>query len=139
MKVFLDTNVVLDFLLAREGFYEDARTVIRFGGVCMFVAYICHHCHSPISLISPEKKYSGEAMYDLLAGLREFIKVTPVDQKVVDMALRSSARDFEDALQYYSALKSGADILLTRNVADYAFDGITIATPREFINNQNDR
>lgn len=36
-------------------------------------------------------------------------------------------------------LKSGADILLTRNVADYAFDGITIATPKEFINNQNDR
>lgn len=83
------------------------------------------------------KRYSRETLYDLLTGVREFIRVTSVDQKVVDMALRSRARDFEDALQYYSAFKSGVDVLVTRNVSDYDFDGMAIVTPKDFVNNQS--
>ena len=68
-----------------------------------------------------------------LRKLRLLVKVIPVEEKEVDLALNSKFSDFEDALQYYTAMRHGIDILLTRNIKDYKERKILVQTPEEFI------
>ena len=57
----------------------------------------------------------------------------PVEEKEVDLALNSKFSDFEDALQYYTAMRYGIEILLTRNIKDYKEREIIVQAPEEFI------
>jgi predicted nucleic acid-binding protein len=54
-------------------------------------------------------------------------------QKVIDLSLVSDFKDFEDAVQYYSAIQVKADCIITRNKSDYAGDKISVLTPEEFL------
>jgi predicted nucleic acid-binding protein len=60
------------------------------------------------------------------------IYVAAVDEKVIDLSLASDFRDFEDAVQYYSAVSAKADCLITRNKTNYVTDDLSIMTPEEF-------
>ncbi len=68
-----------------------------------------------------------------LEKLRIVFRVAAVDEKVIDLSLASTFKDFEDAVQYYSALHVRADYLITRNKADYRADRLPIMTPEEFL------
>ena len=70
---------------------------------------------------------------EALRKLRLLVKVMPVEEKEVDLALNSKFSDFEDALQYYTAMRYGIEILLTRNIKDYKEREIIVQAPEEFI------
>ena len=70
---------------------------------------------------------------EALRKLRLLVKVMPVEEKEVDLALNSKFSDFEDALQYYTAMQYVIEILLTRNIKDYKEREIIVQTPKEFI------
>lgn len=63
-------------------------------------------------------------------------RVTLADEKVVDDALSSAFTDYEDALQYYSALSKKVDVIITRNVRDFKHARIPVLTPDEFLMQQ---
>ena len=65
--------------------------------------------------------------------LRKLFKITKVNEKVVDQALASGFKDFEDAIQYYSALDVKAKYLVTRNKSDYIGEEVIIVSPQEFL------
>jgi predicted nucleic acid-binding protein len=67
----------------------------------------------------------------------EFVKmcnVTPVDSLIIDEAIASQFRDFEDAMQYYSAIREGADAIITRNIGDFEAAQIDVYEPQQFLN-----
>lgn len=131
-KVFLDTNVALDFLLRRPLFVQDAADICALtqtGDVCLFLSALSF---SNMAYIL-RKDMQREAIYASMESLRIIANVSPVGQGELDAALALRARDFEDALQYYSALSVGADCIVTRNKKDYAFAEIPVMTPSEFL------
>ena len=132
MKVFVDTNVVLDFLLKREDFFEDARMIMALGYNKRCDLYMSSLSFSNIAYIA-RKQLKGDALYECFSEIRELLSVSPVTQVELDQAILLRASDFEDALQYNSAKTVGADCILTRNTKDFQFSEIEILTPSEFI------
>jgi predicted nucleic acid-binding protein len=79
------------------------------------------------------KELNREKALRALEKLRIVFKVASVDEKVIDMSLLSDFKDFEDAVQYYSALRVKADCIITRNKSDYRESVIPVLTPDEFL------
>ena len=131
-KVFIDTNVILDYYLNREGFSDDAEAILAYGynqGCSLFVSSLT--CAN-VAYIG-RKKFPGEEIYSILSSLFEFAEVTSVDSIVVKSAIELKTKDFEDALQYFSAKSIGADCIVTRNVRDFSFSEVQVLTPQEFL------
>lgn len=79
------------------------------------------------------KELSGDDLYGCFSDIRELLAVSSVTQEEVDEAIRLKAKDFEDAIQYFSAKSVEADCIVTRNIGDFPFSDITVLTPREFL------
>ena len=132
MRVFVDANVILDFLMKRANFFEEARTIMAMGYNHCCELYMSSLSFSNIAYIA-RNQLVGEALYKCFSSLRELVNVSSVCQDDVDLAIKLQAKDFEDALQYFSAKSVGADCIVTRNVKDFSFSEIDILTPGEFL------
>lgn len=133
MRIFLDTNVILDYLCKREPFCKDADILfeiferkIHTGIVSTLTvintAYILHK-------LFPKQQIKG--LIDWLCSDFEVVSVRRED--VVLANNNASAKDFEDAVQYYSALSHNPDLILTRDKNGFEGFGVTVMTPSEFI------
>lgn len=131
-KVFLDTNVVLDYYLDREGFSDDAEAILAYGYNQGCLLYVSSLTCANMAYIG-RKKFSGEAIYAILASLFEFAEIASVDSNAVKSAVTLQAKDFEDALQYFSAKAIGVDCIVTRNVKDFPFSELQVLTPKDFL------
>ncbi len=130
-RVFVDTNVVIDFLDKRAGFYKDAMDIFTKAYYQEIEIYI-----SPVTFATASyllRKHGKEELRQLLSNLRKLISVTYCDDTVIDNSIASDFDDFEDAMQYFSALKSKAVVIITRNVKDFAKSTIKVITPSEFL------
>lgn len=97
-KIFLDTNVILDYYLDREGFSDASEAILAlgYGKVCSL--HISALTFANVAYIA-RKKFPGNLIYTILQSLQELASVTPVDSVVVQNAVALQAKDFEDALQ----------------------------------------
>jgi len=132
MRVFIDTNVFLDLLWKREGSLEDSLRVFDLAVDGVFELLISDLSIANIKYIT-RKDYPDEKFYDVMSVFRPVFTIVPVGGNAVDKALALKANDFEDALQYFSAVQSQADFLLTRNIKDYAFATMQVLTPSDFL------
>lgn len=130
--VFLDTNIAIDFLLNRRPFSTDALDVIKTCHVNSYHIYASSLSFSNIAYIL-RKQFKDEELYMRLSALREIVAVSKVNEEMVDASLSLRPHDFEDALQYFSALSAGADCIVTRNVCDFSFAEIPVLKPSEFL------
>ena len=132
MKVFLDTNVAVDFSAEREPFYEDAATIID-------MAY-----HKETSLIISSltivnmayvmrKVKTREQVTEKIKQLMALCTVSPINKQVINNAIASRPSDFEDAVQYFSALQANADLIITRDTKGFADFDLPVMTPAEFL------
>lgn len=136
--IFLDTNIILDFLMKRDDFLKEAERILDMGynQECkLFLSSLSSLSSLSFSNIAyiARQRYRGNELYDLLDKVREMMDVADVDKWAVERALKLRAKDFEDALQYYSALKINADYIITRNKKDFSFSDIKVLTPKEFL------
>ena len=132
-KVLIDTDVILDFFLDREPFSENAAMVISLCESDQIRGYITPVICSNIYYLLRQTA-SHEKVIKKLTQLLTIVDVLPMDRDIVKNALNSRFKDFEDALQSYSALKSGfIDVILTRNVKDYTKSDIGALTPGNYI------
>jgi predicted nucleic acid-binding protein len=132
-KVLLDTNVIVDFVLKREPFYENARTVfseITKGNV---QGYITAAMATDIFYLM--QKINGKTWaLDTLMDLTTILDVLTVYKKDVYAALKSKWNDFEDALQAQVATSNYMDAIITRNIKDYKkAQNLNIVLPSDFI------
>ena len=135
MKVFLDTNVVVDFSAEREPFYEDAATFYEDAATIIDMAY-----HKETSLIISSltivnmayvmrKVKAREQVTEKIKQLMALCIVSPINKQVINDAIASRPSDFEDAVQYFSALQAGADLIITRDANGF----MPVMTPAEFL------
>lgn len=128
--VFLDTNVILDYLLDRDG-CEVSMEILKLGydkkaSLCASALTL-----SNIAYIT-RKVFKGNDLYNVLNRLCELLEISKVDKDIVEKALALQADDFEDALQYFSAMEIGAKCIVTSNVKDFSYSAIPVYTPTEF-------
>jgi len=131
MNAFLDTNILLDLLADRKPFSKHAIELFRYaedGSVQLFT--------SPLSIMNAHyllKKYVEEgALRTLLDGLLDCLTVLPIDVDVLNKALRSQHKDFEDAVQILCAHGiSGNTVIVTRNLSDFKKSEIPVLAPDE--------
>lgn len=132
MKVFLDANVLIDVIQNRTDFVVESSKVLQLG-----INGSCDLCASDITFTTvsyyAKKNRTKEQLYDVLQSLRSFIEIVPSGKVAIDWALLQKSRDFEDSVQYYSALRSGSEYIISRNVRDYPYNDIPAITPHDFL------
>ena len=117
-KVFLDTNVILDYYLDREEFSNDAEAILALGYSKVCSLFVSALTFANIAYIA-RKKFPGNTIYSVLKSLQELADITPIESYVVREAVVLQSKDFEDALQYYSAKMADMDCIVTRNIKDF--------------------
>lgn len=133
MKTILcDINVILDIFLKREPFYNPAATLfskVENGEVKGFLCALSF----PTLFYLLSKSIRKEQVVKTLEKIRIVFQVAPVSEKVIDLSLTGEFKDFEDAVQYYSAVQVGAEFFVTRNKRDFTGTKMPVFTPEEFL------
>ncbi|GHV64665.1 PIN domain-containing protein [Bacteroidia bacterium] len=137
-KILLDTDVILDFLFDREPFAENAARIISLCESGKIEGYI-----TPVIISNTyyllRKTATHEEVIEKLRILLSIIDVLIIDKHIILQALNSSFRDFEDALQNYSAESDKSiDVIITRNVKDYKVSALIVMPPEKYINTINE-
>jgi len=131
-KLFVDSDIILDLVQKREPHFQHAVELFTLFEENKIKGYVSPLIFSNIFYIL-RKLESGKFALDVLSRLKSLVTILTIDSKIVEMALSSGFRDFEDAVQYYSAIESNLDYLVTRNKGDYKKSGIIVCTAREYL------
>lgn len=132
MRVFLDTNIVLDVLMNRPGLVAESEAVIlrcEKVGDAMFIAW---HGLATAYYLLRRGRTEAEAMLEV-DKLLGWARVADAGDANARSARGLGFSDFEDALQAVSAEACGADYIVTRNVGDFTKSKVAVLTPAEFM------
>ena len=130
---FLDSDAILDYLLKREPFNVPARKIfgIAFNEEIQifFSSLTVANIHYLL-----RKHFGNEGALDKISELASFCKILPVSEKEIFAAMKSGFSDFEDAIQYFTAVQN-PEIkgIITRNLSDYRKSQIPVFTPESFL------
>lgn len=130
--VFVDTDIVLDLLGNRKPFYRHAAELFSIADRSEIKIFVSSLSFSNLNYIL-SKQYSSIQARKILMKFKTLVTVLSVSDKAVELALLSDFKDFEDALQYFTALENEVNILLTRNLKDYKTAEIPIMTAEQFL------
>ncbi len=135
-KIFLDTNIILDLLAQRIPHYESIARIATLAEQ-RELALIA----SPVSFTTISYVLSKIEPFEVVLNrLRKFsilCKISEVNQETIDKSLNSDFSDFEDAVQYFSAVDAGCKIILTRNTRDFKKSGIPVMTADEYLKSRS--
>ena len=133
-RLFLDTNIVVDLLEGREPFCYDAAQLFTMAHDKKVELLVSPMTFSTASFLL--RKHCSEGVRNLLSNLRQLVRVTISDERTVDDSIASQFKDFEDAMQYYTALNAKAEIIITRNGKDFTASILPVMTATEYIANR---
>ena len=132
MNVFLDTNILLDYLLDREEHAEYALQLLLLGNAGVVNLCVADLSISNISYITRGDIDKAE-FFRVMKKLSGCYRIVSVGADAINKALDAQWSDFEDSLQYFAAINAKADIIITRNVKDFAQSQIPVMTAIEFL------
>ena len=132
MKLFWDTNIMFDFLGERDPFYISAAKIATLADKREVTVVASALSYATISYLLA-KYESIERIKDKLRKFKVISEICELDEVIIEKGLNSNFLDFEDSLQYYSALRTECDIIITRNGKDFKKSQIPIMTPDEFL------
>ncbi|MCI5666456.1 MAG: PIN domain-containing protein [Spirochaetia bacterium] len=131
-KYFVDTDVILDLLSQRVPHFHFSAVLFSLAEMGKFELYT-----SPTVMVNTfyilRKNLGNENAKNALRKLRIILHVIDSSEKVLDLALNSNFNDFEDAIQYYTALNADIQTIITRNLKDYKAADILVQTPEMFL------
>lgn len=131
-KIFVDTDVVFDLLAKREPFYTYAAQLFTNADKQEVTICVSSLCFGNLNYVLSKHKSAIEAR-KILSRFKVLVTILPVDDKIIELALNSDFKDFEDAIQYYCAIENGINILITRNLKDFKPVRIPVLTAEEFV------
>ena len=117
-KIFLDTNIILDFLGEGEGFYEASAKIMTLADKKKIQVYTSPSSISNVFYVLTRYENSKIAL-EKIRKFKLLCSMSVMDDEVVEKAINSDFKDFEDAMQYFSALASNCNIIITRNEKDF--------------------
>ena len=132
-KILVDTDVILDFFFDRQPFSENASKILSLCEKKEVIGYVTPVIVSNVYyLLRQTAKH--EKVIEKLGLLISFMEVLIVDKSTILQALNSEFKDFEDALQNYSAEQSKEiDVLVTRNIKDFRKSNLSVMTPDDYL------
>ncbi|MFA4868986.1 MAG: PIN domain-containing protein [Pedobacter sp.] len=131
--IFMDTNVVIDFLANRQPFSLDAAKLFNMSVEGRIQIYISAVSYNNIYYIL-RQSLTNNAAIKLLENLADMTEITDVNGKVIRQSLKTDFKDYEDAIQYYSALTiPNVDFIVTRNTKDFKKSSLPVLTSTEAI------
>lgn len=131
--IFLDTNIVIDFLADRTPFSLFAAKLFNFSILGKAKIYVSAVSYNNIYYIL-RQSHSGEETMKLLEELSEMTEITAVTKSIIKKSLKSDFKDFEDAIQYNCALSiTKVDFIVTRDTKDFKKSTLSIMTPEEAV------
>lgn len=132
MRVLLDTNVVLDHLLKRAPWANDATTIWQASIAGEFDAFVS--AITPVNVFYVARKAVGAVLARrITASLLDAVGVCAVNQTVLRAAHGLAFRDYEDAVQHASAFTAGVDTIVTRDPTEYVSATLLILAPTDFL------
>ncbi|OJV35482.1 MAG: DNA-binding protein [Bacteroidales bacterium 36-12] len=136
-KVLIDTDVILDFFFDIKPFSESASEILTLCESKEIIGFVTPVIVSNVYyLLRQTAKH--EKIIEKLTLLISFLEVLITDKRVIMQALSSQFKDFEDALQNFSAEQSSEiDIIVTRNTKDYINSKLSVMLPDDFIKTMN--
>lgn len=132
MRVLLDTNIIVDDALKREPFWQTSEQVLVLVEQRQVEGFISASTFSDLYYII-RKARGRDWTITYLRQLVLFCQIANVDSASINMALTSNFKDFEDAIQYSTAVNNNLDAIITRNPRDYPVTTPRIITPEQLI------
>lgn len=134
-KIFVDTNILVDLIADRRPFSKFAIQIFSKAGDKKIKLYTSSHSIATTHYLL--KKFIDEKdLREVLLNIIDYVNVIAIDVDVIKKGLKSKHKDFEDALQIYSAYSiEKMDCIVTRNIKDFKDSDIPVLTPDELIKN----
>lgn len=132
-RILIDTNIVIDLLAKREEFYHEAAELFSLSDKKEIKLAISSLTFASTNYVLSKQKSAKEAR-EILRKFKVLVEIINLDDKIIELALSDDEfSDFEDGLQYYSALENNVDIILTRNKKDFKNSKIPVLTAKEYL------
>ncbi len=133
MNVFIDKNVIIDLLAKREPFYQESLQLFSLADSNQLELTV-----SALSLINTYYILNDvmklKDARSIIGKFKVLVESHALNDKVFDLALNDfDFKDFEDGIQYYTALESKANLIITRNLKDFKHSMIPVMSPKEFL------
>lgn len=133
MRVFIDTNVIIDLLAKREPFYIESQKIFSLSDTNQIELIISSlSIVNTYYILNDVMKIKDARL--ILGKFKVLVQSSDLSDKIIELALNDAKfKDFEDGVQYYSALESQCQLIVTRNLKDFKNSKIPVLSPREFI------
>lgn len=132
-RILIDTNIVIDLLAERKDFYNEAAKLFSLSDKKELKLAISSLTFANTNSVLSKRKSAKEAK-EILRKFKVLVEIINLDDKIIELALSNDDfSDFEDGLQYYSALENRIDIILTRNKKDFKNSKIPVLTAKEYL------
>ena len=132
MKVLIDTNVILDVLYKREGFYEDSLKIWKLCETRKLDGYISALSIPNIVYIL-RRELDPEKTLEVINNINLVFKIYDLKSDIIMQAAEKKTKDYEDALQMVTAQKLKASYIVSRNIKDFAGSKIIAVKPSELL------
>jgi predicted nucleic acid-binding protein len=133
MRVLIDTSIVLDFLLQREPFLQDAELLFQAIEVGKVRGYVTATTLTDIFYISRKHTGSIEQARQAISEILTIMIICPIDRAVLESVFNSGLVDFEDAVQIFSAVAQGLDAILTRDTKGFLSSPVSVISVQELL------
>jgi predicted nucleic acid-binding protein len=132
MRIFLDANILVSVLNKEYPLFSFTSRILSLSDKKNFILY-----SSPICLVIAyyfaEKKFKREKAKNKIALLCDHIQIASVNESAVNKTLQTTAiNNFEDDLEYYSALENKCDVIITEDIGDFYFSKIEVLRSEDF-------
>jgi predicted nucleic acid-binding protein len=132
-RLLIDTNIVIDLLAKRDKFYDEAADLFSRADKKELELSISSLTFANINYILTKLKSAKEAR-EILRKFKVLVELLSLDDKITELALSDDDfPDFEDGLQYYSAIENQIDVIITRNKKDFKNSKIPVLSAKEYL------
>ena len=132
-KLFIDTNIVMDLLSRREPFYESVAELFSLADKKQVELSVSSLTIANVANVLLSQMDANKAK-SVLRKLRLILRVLPLDDKIIGLALNDDTfPDFEDGLQYFTAIENEQDLIITRNLKGFRGSKLPAITAKQFI------
>ena len=135
-RLFLDTNILIDVLIRKAP--ASSIDLLKKIEDKVFEGWV-----SSLSVVNTDyiirKEFGSDKAQSVVQLLTQILHISAVDERTIRRAFESDFKDFEDGVQYFSALDVSSDYIITRNVKDFKSSKIPVYTPEEFLKVWEDR
>lgn len=131
-RILVDTNIVLDLLAGRIEFIVEAQELFTLSDKNKLKLYVSSLTIANTYYILSQKMKLNDTR-KIMRKFKVLVEILPMDDKIIDLSLESDFKDFEDAIQYHTAIENEINIIITRNLKDFKTSRIPVLTAKNYI------